>query len=193
MKKLLIGLILLIPYFASAQSLNKTLESQDISTALKMMGLEVFKFNFESVKDGYTLIVYIDEFENDSIIKHKKHQFGSWKPDAKVKELKLFSKISSATAETYWLNIVHPNRECTDRFDIASRFRKAHYWMPIKQGEIVYEQKTPLLFYGMAWEYELNGRLVRRFCWGEEVDRDMKNKTLNMLEHKIVISYKLVK
>jgi len=193
MKKLLIGLILIIPFFASAQSLNKTLEPKDVSTALKMMGLEVFKFDFESVKDGYNLIVHIEEFENDSIIKHKKHQFGSWKPEAKTKELKLFSKISSNTTETYWLSIVHLNGECTDRFDIASQFRKKHYWLPIKQGEIVYEQKMPLLFYGMAWEDELNGIKVLRFCWGEKVDRDMKNETLKKVEHKILISYELVK
>ncbi|MCD6201714.1 MAG: hypothetical protein J7K46_07895 [Bacteroidales bacterium] len=45
----------------------------------------------------------------------------------------------------------------------------------------------------MAWPDTLNGVQIRRFCWDDEVDREMKNETLKKVEHMILISYMLVK
>ena len=45
----------------------------------------------------------------------------------------------------------------------------------------------------MACPDTLNGVQIRRFCWDDEVDREMKNETLKKVEHMILISYMLVK
>jgi len=189
----LIALFVIMPMFISAQSLNRELKSEDISAALKMIGLEVYKYSFDASNIDYNLILHLEEIANDSILNKKSYNLGKWKPEIKTKELKIISNISSDTSETYWLNIVHPNMEFVQPFNISKAFRKAHYWMQIKQGEIVYEQKTPLLFYGMAWEDEFRGMKILRFCWGEDIGRDMKNETLKKVEHKILVSYELVK
>ncbi|MBI9058460.1 MAG: DUF5041 domain-containing protein [Labilibaculum sp.] len=191
-KYLFIALLTLPSTALNAQTFNDKLEVDDVSDALKMLGLEVFKYNFDSINQDYQLLIHIDEIANDSIITSKSFKFRNWNAEQKNKEIKFISKIASDNADTYWIKIVHPKMVTTVPFNIAEKYRHIHHWQQIKKGPIEYNRKTPLLFYGMAWEDEYNGKKFRRFCWGEEIGRDLSNKTLKKVEHMILISYELI-
>lgn len=193
MKKLIIFLIILYPLVCIGQEPIKELNSADIRSSLKLLGLEVFKYDFSPVKDDYGLTIYIDQYVNDSLVLSKPYAFGKWEADAEQKEFKLISHIESDTSDVYWLNLVHPNMELNSKVDIPVGYRNAHYWMELAPGDIEYETKVPLLFCGLSWEDEIQGMKIRRFCWGEDVQRDMQNETLDNIEHMILVSYELTK
>jgi hypothetical protein len=192
MKHRLAGILLLVPILLGAQPQVEKLDSDDISSAIKMLGLEIFKYDFSKQDLQYSLVIHVDEIVNTTIVKNKSYKLGSWTAEQE-KKIKIISKVTSDTASTYWLKISHPNMETQERFNIPKEFIKIHFWKQITSGEIEYNKKTPLLFYGTGWEAVLNGRKVLRFCWGEEVSRDMSNPTLKKIEHMILISYELVK
>eukprot|EP01029_Cantina_marsupialis_P024551 TRINITY_DN633834_c0_g1_i1.p1 TRINITY_DN633834_c0_g1~~TRINITY_DN633834_c0_g1_i1.p1 ORF type:complete len:174 (+),score=11.02 TRINITY_DN633834_c0_g1_i1:41-523(+) len=157
-----------------------------------MLGLEVFKYNFDSINQDYQLLIHIDEIANDSIIKSKSFKFQNWNADQNNKEIKFISRIASDSTDTYWIKISHPKMVTKVPFNIAKKYRHTHYWQQVKEGPIEYNKKTPLLFYGMAWEFEYKGKKGRRFCWGEEFKRDLSNEVLKKVEHMILISYELI-
>lgn len=192
MKQILTATLLLFTILAHGQGLNEELESADIKAALKMLGIEIFKYDFSQQKEDFNLIIHLDELADDSVIISKSYNLGKWDSVAKLKELRIIPKISSDTTSIYWVKISHPNMEFTERFDISPEFRHPHFWHQIQPGEIVYSKKTPLVFYGMSWESEFNGMKIRRFCWGQQIDREMKNETLKKVGHMILISYELV-
>ncbi|PKQ67530.1 hypothetical protein BZG01_07275 [Labilibaculum manganireducens] len=193
MKRLILFIATFLPIILNAQKLNKELESSDINEALNMMGVDIFKFDFDSVDLNYNLTLYLEEYIEDSIMIKKSFNMGKWSSDNIQKEIKLISKISSDTTKTFWFKIIHPNRQQTVRFDILPEFRSVHYWKEITADNIAYGKKTPLLFLGMAWEDSYNGMKIRRFCWGEDVKCDLKNETLKKIKHKILLSYQLEK
>jgi len=192
-KALLITLILFFPFIVVSQSLKSELNSTDIRAALKLSGLEIFKFNFDSVKPDYNLIVYIEEISKDSIICKETSRIRPWKSELLKKELSIITKTSSDTSSVYWINLLHPNMRRTIPFNILPKYRETHIWMPIKQNEIVYDQKIPLLFYGMMWKDSYKGQQIRRFCLGGDITRKMENKNLKKVEHMLLISYELKK
>ncbi len=181
-----------VSLFASAQKLKKEMGNEDVAAALKMIGIEFFEFDFKEVKENYSLHIYVDEYEKDSILLTKNYNFGQWKSSAEPKTFKLLSKIESDTASMYVFNILCPNMEISIPFKVLPRFRKVHYWQPIKEGTIEYNKKIPLLFLGMAWEAEFQGMKIKRFCWGEEIGRELDNESMDKVVHKFVISYKLI-
>ncbi len=192
MKSFIIALLALLPAFLQAQTPDPELTPEDLRSALRLTGIQIFKYDFDSVKAGYKMILFLEERVKDSVITRKEYTIREWKND-EPHTLTILSKVSSPRAETYWINVIHPQMQFLERFDIPEEYRQPHFWKQIKQGAIVYEKKTPLLFYGMAWPDTLNGMQIRRFCWGEEVGREMRNKTLKKVEHMILISYKLEK
>ena len=73
-----------------------------------MPGLEIFKYDFSSQKHDFNLILYIGRDCERFYNKSKNYIFGKLKTKQEKKELKIISKTSSDTSETYWLNIIHP-------------------------------------------------------------------------------------
>ncbi len=193
MKQKLAGLFLLFPLFLGAQPLVEKLDTDDISSAFKMLGIEIFKYDFSKQAPEYNLVIHVEEIVNGSVIQNKRYELGNWGKDQIKKELKIVSKITSDTTSTYWIKLSHPNMETTQRYYVSAEFRKIHFWKQITSGEIDYNQKVPLLFYGMGWEDTLKGRKILRFCWGDDVNRDMNNPTLKKIKHMILISYQLTK
>ena len=191
MKKILFILTILSPLLGFGQKSITELDSKDLRSSLKLLGVEVFKYDFSDVEPNCGLTIFVDEYNKDSLVSSKPFNFGSWDKVPENKEFELISKVSSDTAQTYWLNLIHPRMQMVTRVDVAPEFRNAHYWMEIEQGKIEYEKKIPLFFYGQSWEAELQGMKIRRFCWGEAVGRDMKNESLENIEHMVLISYEL--
>jgi len=194
MKRKMIGILLLFPMLLEAQSLVEKLDSDDLSSAIKMLGIEAFKYDFGKQDIQYSLTVHVDELVDGSITKSKSYQFGNWTTEQLKKELKFFSRRTSDTSSTYWFKFSHPNMETTERFVLPAEFRKIpHSWKQIAPGEIVYDKKVPLLFYGMNWEGLRKGRKVMLFCWGEEITREMDDPILKKVRHMFLISYELKK
>jgi len=192
MRNIILTLFALLPAFLQAQTFDPELTTEDLKAALKLTGINIFKYDFDSAKAGYKMILFLEEMVKDSVITRKEYTIREWKND-EPRTLTILSKVPSPRTETYWINVIHPRMQFLERFDIQEKYRQPHYWKEIKQGAIVYEKKTPLLFYSMAWPDTLNGVQIMRFCWGDEVDREMKNETLKKVEHMILISYMLVK
>ncbi|QGY42915.1 DUF5041 domain-containing protein [Maribellus comscasis] len=174
-----------------SQKLVTELNSGDIRSALKLANIEIHKFNFSEADTVHNLTIYLDEIADDSIINHKEYNFGRWSNDLTKRQLKIMSKIDSAKDSVYFITLSHPGMQLSARFDISPEFCKNHAWMDVKQDEILYDKKTPLLFFGMFWEDEFNGQKVYRFCWGEEVTREMNNVSLDQIDHMILVSYEL--
>jgi len=192
-KLLLIILILPFSFIAKSQNIQKELSQSDIKKALKIKGLEIFKFNFDSVDTDYNLTVHIDEISKDSILKTEVRHFYSWQKDSKKKNLSIITNKNRHSPATSYINFIHPNIESTIRFDFSEKFNREHIWRSIKPGKIVYNKKVPLLFYGMMWEDSYKGQKIYRFCWGEDITRKMDNENLNKVEHMLLISYELKK
>ena len=193
MKHKLVGLLILFPLLLKAQPPVDKLDTGDISSAMKMLGVEIFKYDFSKQDLGYKLVIHIEEIIDGAVTQNKRYELGNWGQEQIKKELTVISKITSDTTSTYWLKLSHPNMEIMQRFSITAPFRQIHFWKQITPSEIEYNKKIPLLFYGMGWEDILKGRKVLRFCWGEEVNRDMQNPTLKKIRHMILISYELIK
>jgi len=193
MKQSLTGILLVFSFLLEAQPPLEKLDTEDIGSAIKMLGVEIFKYDFSKQESQYNLIVHIDEMVDGSITKSRSYKLGSWTSEQTNRELRIFSRIASDTASAYWIKVSHPNMESMERFEVPAEFRKIHFWKQIVPGEIEYDKKIPLLFYGMGWEAELKGRKVLRFCWGEDVMRDLSNQTLKKIRHMLLISYELVK
>lgn len=193
MRSLLVVTLLLVSTILDAQPPIEKPDTEDVALAIKMLGVDVFKYDFGNQDIQYALVVYIDELVDGSVIKSKSYKLGNWTAENSKRELRIFSKISSDTASVYWIKVSHPNMETMERFEVSPEFRKIHFWKQIVPGEISYNKKVPLLFYGLAWEAELKGRKVLRFCWGEEIARDMNNPTLRKVRHMFLVSYELVK
>ncbi|KJF42931.1 DUF5041 domain-containing protein [Draconibacterium sediminis] len=183
--------ICLIPALSFAQKSISELNSKDLRASLKLLGVEVFKYDFSDAEPNCGLTIYIEEYNKDSLLSSHPFNFGLWDKDLGEKEFELIAKVSSDTTQTYWLNLIHPKMQVKDRINVAPEFRNAHYWMEIEEGELEYDKKIPLLFYGQAWEDEIQGMKIRRFCWGQAIGRDMKNENLEKIEHMVLISYEL--
>ena len=57
MKQKLAGLFLLFPLFLGAQPLVEKLDTDDISSAIKMLGIEIFKYDFCKQAPEYNLVI----------------------------------------------------------------------------------------------------------------------------------------
>lgn len=191
LKSFFCSLFLLSFLISNSQDIIRDYNSRDIEAALKLIGIEIFKFDFGASENGFNLIIYLDEIAYDSIISNQTFSFGQWRNDLTEKELKIIPKITNYNDSVYWCNIIHPNAHILLRFDISEEFRRAHHWMIIEQDEIIYDKKTPLLFYGMAWEDYFNDQKIMRFCWGENITRGMDNVSLKNIDHMVLISYEL--
>jgi hypothetical protein len=190
---LLILLILSFSFIGKSQNIQKGLSQADIRNALKIKGLEIFKFDFDSIDTDYNLTIHIEEIGNDSVIETKVRNFYSWQKDLAKKNLTIITNKNSNSPSTSYISFIHPNSETSIRFDFSEKFNREHIWKPIKQGKIVYNQKVPLLFYGMMWEDSFLGQKIYRFCWGEDITRKMDNENFNKIEHMLLISYELKK
>lgn len=194
MRQYLLGVLFLFPAISGAQPPVEKLDSDDLTSAIKMLGVDVFKYDFSKQDPAYSLTVHVDEVVDGSITKSKSYQFGTWTTEQLKKELKFLSRRTSDTSSTYWFKFSHPNMETTERFVLPAEFRKIpHSWKQIAPGEIAYDKKVPLLFYGMNWEGLRKGRKVMLFCWGEEIKREMDDPILKNVRHMFLISYELKK
>jgi len=190
-KLVIIFSLLIFPHLTKSQERIEDLNTKDINDAIEMLGVDIFKFNFDPIQNDYRLKIYLEEIAKDSVINRKVKNFGQWGNDSKHKRLKIISNTKKDSVATF--KLLHPNMEIMTRFNIKPTYRKAHYWKPIKQNELNYSGKTPLIFYGMSWEDEYNGQKIRRFCWRNEIARKMENDNLDKIEHMILISYELEK
>ena len=175
-----------------SQELMKQVNTDDVKNALEMLGVNIFKYDFSHVENDCQLKMYYEEFAGDSVISQKVWNFYNWEKDEQPKTLKIIASTANKDGK-YEIRTIHPNATRTYTFDIIEKYREPHYWKTIKQEYLVYNKKTPLVFYGMSWEEELRGKKVRRFCWRTEITREMDNKQLEKVEHMILISYQLNK
>lgn len=191
MKIIICFFLLIFPNLTKSQELIEDLNTKDLNDAIEMLGIDIFKFNFDSIENDYGLKIYLEEIAKDSVIKQQVKNFGPWDNESKHKRLKIISETKKDSVVK--IKLLHPNMEIMPKFDIKPVYRKAHFWEPIKQNGLNYDEKTPLIFYGMSWEDEYKGKKIRRFCWGEKITRKMDNENLDKIEHMILISYELVK
>ena len=190
-KLVIIFSLLIFPYITKSQERIENINTKELNDAIEMLGVDIFKFSFDSIENDYGLKLYLEEITKDSVITRVVKNFGQWKNGSKHKKLKIISNTKKDSVAA--IKLLHPNMEIMTKFDIKSIYRNAHYWKPIKQNGLNYDEKTPLIFYGMSWEDEYEGKKIRRFCWGDEITRKMDNENLDKIEHMILISYKLVK
>ena len=177
-----------------SQNLLNDYKQDDYKAALELLGVNIYKFSFENIKDNYDIKIIVDEVTPDSIIFSKQFHFNPFKiEETQFNEIKIISKRESYTSETLWLKIMHPNQHTLARFDINEIYRVSHLWREFKEGELEYEKKVPILLYGTAWEVEYpNGVKLMKFC-PNELKRDLSNEELKKMKHYFIISYELTK
>jgi len=177
-----------------SQNLLNDYKQDDYKASLELLGVNIYKFSFENIKDNYDIKIIVDEVTPDSIIFSKQFHFNPFKiEETQFNEIKIISKRESYTSETLWLKIMHPNQHTLARFDINEIYRVSHLWREFKEGELEYEKKVPILLYGTAWEVEYpNGVKLMKFC-PNELKRDLSNEELKKMKHYFIISYELTK
>jgi hypothetical protein len=108
--------------------------------------------------------------------------------------MKIIARRDDNKSESFIVKFLFPTMMAQSSIEIHEEYRSEHIWKAFEEGEVVYEEKVPILMYGSMWEDELpDGRKIKRFCWGATLKRDMSNEELDNIQDMFVISYKLTK
>ena len=177
-----------------AQTINQKYGKTDISDAFEFLGVNMFKFDFNEVNDGFNIQIIIDEFNSDSLLFQKKLLYDPSRiKDNQLNEVRIFSWHSNADSETIAMLVEHPSMNSRFKLTVPGEYRTDHFWRQFKIGEIKYDEKIPMLLYGMPWEVKYpNGVSIMKFC-PDELKRDLSNEAFNEMSHYYIISYKLIK
>jgi hypothetical protein len=179
----------------TAQKLDNELQIEDVKDALEIAGFNIFKYDFGNIEPGFLLKVYIEERIQDTVFNSKEFMFlpvqeGSGKENI----MKIIARRDDNISESFIVKFLFPTMMSQSPIEIHEDYRSEHIWIAFEEGEVVYEEKVPILMYGSMWEDELpDGRKIKRFCWGATLKRDMSNEELDNIEHMFVISYILTK
>jgi hypothetical protein len=192
---LIVTLLISISTFITAQKRDNDLKIEDVKNALEMAGFNIYKYDFGNIESGHLLTVYIEELIQDTVFNSKEMRFmpvqeGSGKENI----MKIIARQDDSESESFIIKFLFPTMMNQSPIEIHEDYRSEHIWMPFEEGEVVYEEKIPILMYGAMWEDELpSGMKIKRFCWGTTLKRDMSNEELDNIEHMFVISYELTK
>lgn len=190
-------LILILALFANcnlcfSQTITTNYEDEDIKSAFELMGINLYKFNFDGMKEDTYITVTVDEYIPDSIINSKTYSFDpSRVKENQTNEIKVFSKRERYDSETLWLNLIYPTNHILDRFDLLEEYRDSHFWREFRQGELEYDKKIPILLCGTAWSVKYpSGVEIMKFC-PQYLERDLSNEEFTKMPHYFIISYEL--
>lgn len=194
-KILLVTFLFATTSLITAQKLDNNLQIEDVKDALEMAGFNIFKYDFGNIEPGHLLTVYIEELIHDTVFNSKEFRFMTVKEGSgKENIMKIIARQNDYKSESFIVKFLFPTMMNQSPVEIHEDYRSEHIWKAFEEGEVVYEEKIPILMYGSMWEDELpSGMKIKRFCWGTTLKRDMSNEELDSIEHMFVISYKLTK
>ena len=200
-------LVLLLMFFTNLSypqfvTDHSDITNEDLINALSFAGLDIFKFNLDSLKNDCNLLILSDEYAgknnlirtdtllNINTLYKKWIKDTSWIDDY-INQIRFITKVENDSWDKVKLYIDTKPVGTKHELTIDKKYARKHYWVKFSKSKLALDKKIPLLFLGSEWDDIIGGKKVPRFCSHKNISPDLSDETIKFIPHFYIISYLL--
>ncbi len=200
--QLMIALLLVvtIPSLAQFNTQYKDISSRDLIDALQFAGIDIFKFNVDSLQHNYDFFITVDEYDSthglrriDTLLafqtQYDRPSDTGERTKAYIDRFRFITKVLNNKYDTIYLHIGTDFVSTWRTLQIAPLFARKHYWVRFRDQQTTIGKSIPLLFYGSEWTETIDGAQTTRFCSRAELDSQLNDPTIKLIPHYFIIGY----
>jgi hypothetical protein len=170
----------------------KNINTKDVIDALAFSGVEIFKFEVDSLIEQHKFYLILEEYagkdnliNTDTLIGQKPFEIES----KNINEIRFITKIENSSYETTYLYISTPVISTWKEIKMDNKYIRKHYWIKFAKTKIEVDKNIPLLFYASEWDTIFNGERTTRFCSMKEIPVDLSGDAIIEMPHFFIINY----